>query len=141
MICALTEFPTYWIFKIRVLYEGLKSGFFVLQAWYRRGKANAALGNYKDAIHDLDVAKNLELSLGGKKQIENELKIIVDQYEGTRSVQHIENTVGNFSKIFNLSPSKCSFSEFYFFNIPFTIKILIFLVCALSSIDFTCLAI
>ncbi|KAG8633606.1 SET and MYND domain-containing protein 4 isoform X3 [Manihot esculenta] len=68
------------------------------KAWYRRGKANAALGIYKDAIHDLDVAKNVELSLGGKKQIENELKIIVDQYEGTRSVQHIENTVRNFNE-------------------------------------------
>ncbi|KAJ9167327.1 hypothetical protein P3X46_021990 [Hevea brasiliensis] len=70
------------------------------KAWYRRGKANAALGNYKDAIHDLDVAKNMELSLGGKKQIESELKIIAGQYEGTsdRRVQHIENGLGNFNE-------------------------------------------
>ncbi|KAF2296955.1 hypothetical protein GH714_013546 [Hevea brasiliensis] len=69
-------------------------------AWYRRGKANAALGNYKDAIHDLDVAKNMELSLGGKKQIESELKIIAGQYEGTsyRRVQHIENGLGNLNE-------------------------------------------
>ncbi|XP_065847577.1 uncharacterized protein [Euphorbia lathyris] len=60
------------------------------KAWYRRGKVNAALGDYENAVHDLNVAKNVELSFGGKKQIESELKIIVDQYKsmGSRSVQH-----------------------------------------------------
>ncbi|XP_059627848.1 uncharacterized protein LOC132270675 isoform X2 [Cornus florida] len=53
------------------------------KAWYRRGKANASLENYEDASRDLNVAMNLELSLGGKRQIESELKLISDQNKGT----------------------------------------------------------
>ncbi|XP_054788195.1 uncharacterized protein LOC129294093 isoform X3 [Prosopis cineraria] len=56
------------------------------KAWYRRGKANVSLGNYKDAICDLNVAKSMESSLSGKKQIKGELKNILHQCEGTSSV-------------------------------------------------------
>ncbi|XP_052180260.1 uncharacterized protein LOC127793547 isoform X2 [Diospyros lotus] len=55
----------------------------VLHAWYRRGKANASLKNYEDAVRDLEVAVKMEPSLSGKRQIENELKLISDQYKKT----------------------------------------------------------
>ncbi|XP_061356654.1 histone-lysine N-methyltransferase ASHR1 isoform X2 [Gastrolobium bilobum] len=69
----------------------------------RRGKVNASLGNYKDAIYDLNVAKSVESSIGGKRQIESELKIIFDQCKSTSTVvQHKENslkTVGEMPRI------------------------------------------
>lgn len=54
---------------------------------------NASLGNFEDAVHDLNIAKNLELSFGGQRQIESELRIITDMVERTESslVQHKEN--------------------------------------------------
>lgn len=63
------------------------SGFecILLQAWYRRGKANATLGNYEDAVRDLNVAMIMELSIGGKRQIESKLKLILDQHKETGS--------------------------------------------------------
>lgn len=56
------------------------------KAWYRRGKANIALGNNRDAICDLNIAKSVESSTGGKRQIECELKIILDQSKSTNIV-------------------------------------------------------
>ncbi|KAL5733075.1 hypothetical protein ACOSQ2_032767 [Xanthoceras sorbifolium] len=53
------------------------------KAWYRRGKVNASLGQNEDAVQDLTIANNMELSLGGKRQIESELKIILDQSKRT----------------------------------------------------------
>ncbi|KAK2637279.1 hypothetical protein Ddye_032071 [Dipteronia dyeriana] len=53
------------------------------KAWYRRGKVNASLGNNEDAAQDLTIAKNMESSLGGKRQIESELKIILYQSKRT----------------------------------------------------------
>ncbi|KAL6567973.1 hypothetical protein OROGR_001641 [Orobanche gracilis] len=50
--------------------------------WYRRGKANASLGNYEDAFRDLTVAMNMELALVEKRKIENELKLYMDRKEG-----------------------------------------------------------
>ncbi|KAL5568230.1 hypothetical protein UlMin_024805 [Ulmus minor] len=44
------------------------------QAWYIRGRVNVSLGNYKDAINDLDVSKIMESSLAGKRQIENKAR-------------------------------------------------------------------
>lgn len=41
---------------------------------------NAALGKYEDVSHDLDVAKAMEPSLGGKQQIESEQKLISNEY-------------------------------------------------------------
>lgn len=75
----------------------------MLQAWYRRGKANASIGNYEDAICDLDVAKVLELSMSGKRQIESETKIISDQHKSTiPSEQDNENNSNIFGKILTL---------------------------------------
>ncbi|KAK8465279.1 hypothetical protein PHAVU_009G040900 [Phaseolus vulgaris] len=65
------------------------------KAWYRRGKANASLGNYRNAICDLNVAKIVEPSLGGKRQIEVELKILLDQCKSTSAavqIQHKDNS-------------------------------------------------
>ncbi|KAJ0045828.1 hypothetical protein Pint_05245 [Pistacia integerrima] len=65
------------------------------KAWYRRGKVNASLGNYEDAAQDLTIAKDMESSVGGKKQIESELKIILDQSRSADSkfVQHNANNL------------------------------------------------
>ncbi|XP_019191551.1 PREDICTED: SET and MYND domain-containing protein 4 isoform X1 [Ipomoea nil] len=51
------------------------------KAWFRRGKANASLGNFEDAIQDLKVSLKMEVSLSGKRQIEDELRIILDQHK------------------------------------------------------------
>ncbi|PQQ10818.1 hypothetical protein Pyn_34361 [Prunus yedoensis var. nudiflora] len=58
----------------------------------------------KDAVRDLDVAKILELTLGGKRQIESEMKIILDQQNGTSnpSVQQYENTSDILGKIITI---------------------------------------
>ncbi|GMN41096.1 hypothetical protein TIFTF001_010314 [Ficus carica] len=56
---------------------------FALYAWYRRGKANASLENYKDAFNDLNVAKTVELSSEVKSQIEGELKTLSNQCGST----------------------------------------------------------
>ncbi|MED6193508.1 hypothetical protein PIB30_020121 [Stylosanthes scabra] len=64
------------------------------KAWYRRGKANASLGNYKDAECDLNMAKIMESSSSGKRQIESEQKNILDQCNSTSTgLQHKENTL------------------------------------------------
>lgn len=65
------------------------------KAWYRRGKANASLGNYKNAICDLKVAKSVEPSMGGKRQIEGELKILLDQCKSTNAVVQLQNKENN----------------------------------------------
>lgn len=49
------------------------------QAWFRRGKANASLGNYEDSIRDLNVSLKLEMSINGKRQIQAELETILNQ--------------------------------------------------------------
>ena len=56
----------------------------MLQAWYWRGKANADLENYEDAISDFSVANLMETSLSAKKQINSEMKTI-DQSKWTSS--------------------------------------------------------
>lgn len=55
------------------------------KAWYRRGKINGALENFEDAIRDLNVAMNMEKSLGGKRQIQSELGSILDKHRSTSS--------------------------------------------------------
>lgn len=68
------------------------------KAWYRRGKANVSLKNYEDAVRDLHVAMNMEPSLTGRRQIENELKLMSDPHERTSSSldKHNENNLGHF---------------------------------------------
>ncbi|XP_068645515.1 histone-lysine N-methyltransferase ASHR1 isoform X2 [Aristolochia californica] len=43
------------------------------KAWYRRGQANASLGNYDDAIHNLNVALIMETSSSGESRIKGEI--------------------------------------------------------------------
>ncbi|CAI8598663.1 unnamed protein product [Vicia faba] len=75
------------------------------KAWYRRGKANVSLGNNRDAICDLNIAKTVESSTGGKKQIESEVKIILDQSKSAniavqqRHKENSLNTVGEMPQI------------------------------------------
>ncbi|KAL4339767.1 hypothetical protein GQ457_08G010200 [Hibiscus cannabinus] len=66
------------------------------KVWYRRGKVNATLGNYEDAVHDLTVAKNMETSIGGKKQIASELEILAQHHENksAKPVHHSRKSVG-----------------------------------------------
>uniref|UniRef100_A0A803ML63 SET domain-containing protein n=1 Tax=Chenopodium quinoa TaxID=63459 RepID=A0A803ML63_CHEQI len=45
-------------------------------AWYRRGKVNTSLLNYEDAICDLMVALDFEGTSSGKRQIQNDLKLM-----------------------------------------------------------------
>ncbi|KAJ9545735.1 hypothetical protein OSB04_025442 [Centaurea solstitialis] len=52
------------------------------KAWFRRGKANISMGNYDDAVCDLKVSLCTEQSLSGKRQIEGELKLILDHHNG-----------------------------------------------------------
>ncbi|KAL8151504.1 hypothetical protein V2J09_021312 [Rumex salicifolius] len=49
------------------------------KAWYRRGKANTSMNNYKDAVCDLKIAMLMEQSCSGKRQIKHELELIVKQ--------------------------------------------------------------
>lgn len=65
-----------------------------MQAWYRRGIANASLKNYSEAINDLNLAKTVELSTKGKAQIEKELNTVLGQASGTLTPP-IEQTVKN----------------------------------------------
>ncbi|KFK22698.1 hypothetical protein AALP_AAs70005U000100, partial [Arabis alpina] len=57
------------------------------KAWYRRGKLNTILGNYRDAFRDITVSLSLESSLVGKKQLQNELKAISD-YQNKKVSEH-----------------------------------------------------
>lgn len=72
--------------------------FLFLQAWYRRGKANASLGNNKAAVLDLTVAVNMEPSLREKRQIESELKVFLGQNNEKSSSLRIssENCLDSF---------------------------------------------
>ncbi|KAK9282913.1 hypothetical protein L1049_011138 [Liquidambar formosana] len=56
-----------------------------VKAWYRRGKTNASLGNFEDAVRDFNVAMIVELSSSGKRQIQSELESILDKYKSTSS--------------------------------------------------------
>lgn len=59
------------------------------------------MGNFKDAMNDFNVAKMVEFSLGGKRQIETELKMIGDRFERRiqRLSKHNDNNLGTFGKI------------------------------------------
>ncbi|XP_038694879.1 SET and MYND domain-containing protein 4 isoform X2 [Tripterygium wilfordii] len=65
------------------------------KAWYRRGKANVSLGNYKDAVNDLNIARDTEVSSGGKRRIESELKELVHKCRemSNKTVAHHENLI------------------------------------------------
>ncbi|CAH9090680.1 unnamed protein product [Cuscuta epithymum] len=65
------------------------------KAWFRRCKANASLGNYEEAIQDLKVSLELEVSLSGKRQIESELGIILDRQKLMHSSLYKSNKNGS----------------------------------------------
>ena len=76
------------------------------QAWYRRGTANASLGNYKEAINDLNVAKTLESSSGGKSQIETELTRLLNRHSRIISppLEHTAQELNNLGEmVFTIS--------------------------------------
>ncbi|XP_022139922.1 SET and MYND domain-containing protein 4 [Momordica charantia] len=69
------------------------------KAWYRRGKANATVGNFDDAVRDFHIAENVEMSFNGKKQIEDELKVIQDQHKRSNIViEHSKNKLDKFDE-------------------------------------------
>lgn len=113
-----------------------------MQAWYRRGKANASLENYGDAVRDLHVALNMEQSLNEKKKIENELKSVSYQHKDTLSSQDRpnENKFVFFSFI-SLSTIRMEhFSLFlfiYFFYVPFEHEMSL-LLCGIYTIYLWC---
>ncbi|XP_047944931.1 SET and MYND domain-containing protein 4 isoform X1 [Salvia hispanica] len=57
------------------------------KTWFRRAKANSSLGNYEEAINDFGVSMEIETSLSGKRQIENELNQLMDQSRLRSSVK------------------------------------------------------
>ncbi|KAL7107461.1 hypothetical protein ACP275_06G056100 [Erythranthe tilingii] len=57
------------------------------KAWFRRAKANSSLCNYEDAIKDLTVSLKIETSLSGKKQIENELNMLLNKSRLSRAIE------------------------------------------------------
>ncbi|KAL2898027.1 Histone-lysine N-methyltransferase SMYD3 [Bienertia sinuspersici] len=70
---------------IATLYVNRASSF---HAWYRRGRVNSSLLNCKDAIYDLEVALNIEGTASGKRQIEDDLKLLVNQKNGDSLREH-----------------------------------------------------
>ncbi|XP_010478763.1 PREDICTED: SET and MYND domain-containing protein 4-like isoform X2 [Camelina sativa] len=66
------------------------------KAWYRRGKLNTLLGNYKDAFHDITVSMSLESSLAGKKQLQNERNAISD-YQNKQTSEYDECHLSNYA--------------------------------------------
>ena len=59
-----------------------------MQAWFRRGKANALLKNYEDAIRDFEVALHMESSTSGKGQINKELEMILSYFNKTNGTDN-----------------------------------------------------
>lgn len=67
------------------------------KAWYRRAKANVTMGNFDDAILDFQISKNVESSLNGKKQIEDELKVIQALHKRSNTEnEHSKNKLDDF---------------------------------------------
>lgn len=69
--------PIVFSFLLNMLFSSSKN--MLLQAWFRRGKANASLGIFEDSIRDLNISLKLETSIGGKRQIQVELETILNQ--------------------------------------------------------------
>ncbi|KAK9128247.1 hypothetical protein Syun_017044 [Stephania yunnanensis] len=57
------------------------------KAWYRRAKVNASLKSHNEAINDMNVALNLEPSIGLKRQIKEELVLIVNSRQSCNSLR------------------------------------------------------
>ncbi|KAL9247785.1 hypothetical protein vseg_021177 [Gypsophila vaccaria] len=55
------------------------------KAWYRRGKVKTSLLKYEEAISDLNLALKMEGTCSGKRQIENDIKLIANQHKSGSS--------------------------------------------------------
>ncbi|XP_042492163.1 histone-lysine N-methyltransferase SMYD3 isoform X7 [Macadamia integrifolia] len=72
------------------------------KAWYRRGMAKASMANYEEAVCDLNVALDMELSLCRKAQIKCEIDTILDHCRRTKGTgspgdSSSERNVGSYS--------------------------------------------
>ncbi|KAL0700347.1 hypothetical protein Bca4012_056469 [Brassica carinata] len=81
--------------SLRDCHRALRIDPYYAKAWYRRGKLNTLLGNYRDAFHDMTVSMSLESSPVGKKQLQSELLAIPDYQnkqtsEDTRSFAAVD---------------------------------------------------
>ncbi|CAA6666587.1 unnamed protein product [Spirodela intermedia] len=66
-----------------------------VKAWYRRGKANVVSKNYKEAVHDLEVALSMESSSSGKIHIKKDLDIAISYFKGTVETSDLANHAMN----------------------------------------------
>ncbi|KAK8444779.1 hypothetical protein SEVIR_9G197900v4 [Setaria viridis] len=57
-----------------------------MHAWYRKGMVKTSLKNYSSAINDLEVALNMEVTSLGKRNIEQEIKLILQKQENVTEV-------------------------------------------------------
>ncbi|CAL9086903.1 unnamed protein product [Musa textilis] len=76
-----------------------------VKAWYRRGKANASLKDYKHATHDLEVAVSMEDNPSRKSQIKGELSIVLSESSSPNAIGMIKNN-GEDEKVDSLAQSK-----------------------------------
>ncbi|TYK20651.1 SET and MYND domain-containing protein 4 isoform X1 [Cucumis melo var. makuwa] len=69
------------------------------KAWYRRGKANVSMEIFDDAIRDFQISKHVEVSFNGKKQIDDELKVIQHQHSRSNTVnEHSKNKLDDYGQ-------------------------------------------
>uniref|UniRef100_A0A804IS90 MYND-type domain-containing protein n=1 Tax=Musa acuminata subsp. malaccensis TaxID=214687 RepID=A0A804IS90_MUSAM len=76
-----------------------------VKAWYRRGKANASLKDYKHATHDLEVAVSMEDNPSRKSQIKGELSIVLSESSSSNEIGMVSNN-GEDEKVDSLAQSK-----------------------------------
>ncbi|KAL4012005.1 hypothetical protein IC575_029074 [Cucumis melo] len=70
------------------------------KAWYRRGKANVSMEIFDDAIRDFQISKHVEVSFNGKKQIDDELKVIQHQHSRSNTVnEHSKNKLDDYDDL------------------------------------------
>ncbi|XP_038895096.1 SET and MYND domain-containing protein 4 isoform X3 [Benincasa hispida] len=70
------------------------------KAWYRRGKANVSMENFDDAICDFQISKHVEVSFNGKKQIDDELKVIQHHHNRSNPVnEHSKSKLDDFGML------------------------------------------
>ncbi|CAA7403383.1 unnamed protein product [Spirodela intermedia] len=86
-----------------------------VKAWYRRGKANVVSKNYKEAVHDLEVALSMESSSSGKIHIKKDLDIAISYFKGTVETSDLANHAMNettSSRCNNSMPElQCKYTE------------------------------
>jgi hypothetical protein len=81
--------PTFFVLEISS--KNVEATLFIspvsaFQAWYRKGMIKTSLKNYSSAINDLEVALNMEVTSLGKRNIEQEIKLILQKQENVNEV-------------------------------------------------------